>query len=176
MEPAAGPVPGGIPGAPMDAIRPEPESYDSTLDTLRHSRRVDELVLEMVADLLARVTRHDLSKMEDPEREMFDRVTPRLKASTYGSDEYKSFLADMGPGLEHHYAHNPHHPEHYPDGIRGMTLIDVAEMLADWRAAGERHADGDMAKSLAIQKERFDISPQLAAILYNTARSLGWLR
>jgi len=148
--------------------------YDSTLDTLMHSRRVDELLLSVVAALQSRVTRHDLSKMEPPEKDVFDRVTPRLKASTYGSTEYKGFLADMGEGLAHHYASNLHHPEHFDNGIDGMTLVDLIEMLVDWKAATERHADGDLVRSLGIQADRFDIAPQLSAVLANTAREFGW--
>jgi len=78
-------------------------------------------------------------------------------------------------GLAHHYAHNRHHPEHFPDGINGMTLMDLVEMLADWKAATERHDDGSLARSLGIQQDRFGITHQLAQILTNTAEHLGWL-
>ena len=54
--------------------------YDSTLDTMRHSRRVDQLLLQVIAALQDRVTRHDLSKMEPPEKAVFDRITPLLVA------------------------------------------------------------------------------------------------
>ena len=149
--------------------------YDSTLDTMRHSRRVDQLLLQIISALQDRVTRHDLSKMEPPEKAVFDRITPSLKASTYGSEEYKRSLADMGEILVHHYGANRHHPEHYADGIAGMTLVDVIEMLADWKAATERHDDGSLARSLTIQEERFGIEPQLMSILLNTAVAFGWL-
>jgi hypothetical protein len=151
------------------------EQYDSTLDTMRHSRRVDELLLQVVVALQGRVTRHDLSKMAPPEKAVFDRVTPLLKSSTYGSEEYKASLVDMGQGLAHHYGANRHHPEHYPTGISGMTLVDLIEMLADWKAATERHDDGSLARSLTIQQARFGISPQLMDILTNTAVMFGWL-
>ncbi len=149
--------------------------YDSTLDTMRHSRRVDQLLLQVVAAVQDRVTRHDLSKMEPPEKAVFDRVTPMLKDSTYGSDQYRASLVEMGEGLAHHYAGNRHHPEHYDAGISGMTLVDVVEMLADWKAATERHDNGSLARSLPMQAERFGISPQLMDILTNTAVHFGWL-
>lgn len=149
--------------------------YDSTLDTLKHSRRVDELLLELVAGILGRVTRHDESKMYPPEKDTFDEYSPKLKESTYGSGEYKGYLAEMQKALEHHYSNNRHHPEHYPNGVAGMTLVDLAEMLADWKAAGERHANGSLAESLRIQKDRFALSDQLLAILENTARASGWM-
>jgi hypothetical protein len=82
----------------------------------------------------------------------------------------------MGDGLKHHYAHNRHHPEFFgEDGVDGMTLVDVIEMLADWKAATEHHDDGDLAKSREIQQERFGLCDQLVAILSNTAKHFGWL-
>lgn len=151
------------------------EVEDSTLVTLQHSRRVDELLLQIISAVQGRVTKHDLSKMEDPEKATFDEMSSKLKTSTYGSDEYKGFLAAMKPALDHHYANNRHHPEHFSNGVNGMTLVDLIEMLADWKAAGERHADGSLARSLEIQKDRFNLSDQLLEILTNTAADAGWL-
>jgi hypothetical protein len=90
--------------------------YDSRPDTHEHIAQVRGLVLGVAGDLTERAHRHDRSKLEPPEVEVFDRVTPKLAGSTYGSDEYKGFLSDMGEGLEHHYAVNDHHPEHFPAG------------------------------------------------------------
>lgn len=149
--------------------------YDSTADTLKHSQRVGELLIQVITDLAERSVRHDRSKTEPPELEVFNEYTPKLKTSTYGSDEYKGFLSEMGEGLRHHYETNRHHPEHYADGIGGMTLVDLIEMLADWKAATERHDDGSLVRSLVIQRERFGISYQLLDVLQNTAREFGWL-
>jgi hypothetical protein len=154
---------------------PEAPGYDSTADTLKHALRVGVLMGQPIAELINRSVRHDHSKTEDPELAVFNEFTPKLKNSTYGSEEYKGFLAGMKVGLDHHYASNAHHPEHFPNGINGMTLVDLIEMLVDWRAATERHADGSLVRSLAIQKERFGISDQLAEILWNTARHFRWL-
>lgn len=150
-------------------------AYDSTADTLRHSRRVAELLGELISELITRGNTHDRSKTQEPELSTFNRVTPRLRTLTYGSDEYKACLADMGTALEHHYEHNRHHPEHHTGGVNGMTLVDVTEMLADWKAATERHPDGDLGKSLEIQRDRFGLSDQLFDILHNTAEQYGWL-
>lgn len=144
-------------------------------DTLKHSQRVGELMGALIKELIDRSLCHDRSKTESPELEVFNEYTPKLRESTYGSDEYKSFLAGMGEGLAHHYAHNRHHPEHFADGIDGMTLVDLIEMLADWKAAGERHANGSMVRSLEVQQARFGIGDQLLQILTNTATEYGWL-
>jgi hypothetical protein len=146
------------------------EPYDSTADTQAHIDRVQELLF----NLIWRASRHDQSKLADPEKAAFDVLTPRLKDLQYGSDEYRACLKEMKPALEHHYGANSHHPEHYPDGIDGMSLLDVMEMLCDWKAASERHATGSIRQSLAHNKERFGISDQLASILANTAEEMGW--
>lgn len=56
--------------------------------------------------------------------------------------------------------------------VEGMTLLGVIEMLCDWKAAGERHHDGNIFKSIEINTKRFSLSPQLVKILTNTAASL----
>jgi hypothetical protein len=149
-------------------------SYDSTEDTKAHIARVGELIGHFARNLESRAEFHDATKLVDPEKEVFDRVTPQLKALTYGSDEYKASLASLGEALRHHYANNRHHPEHHRTGVNDMNLLDVVEMLCDWKAATERHADGSIAKSLDINPVRFDICYQLARILRNTVRDLGW--
>ena len=151
------------------------EVYDSTLDTMKHSRRVDELLLQLVAAIQDRVGKHDESKMHDPEKAIFDEYTPLLKNATYGSDEYRQWLVEMKPGLDHHYASNRHHPEHFTDGIDGMTLVDLVEMLADWKAATERSDTGDLGRSLEINEKRFQMPPQMVSVLRNTASEHGWL-
>lgn len=155
--------------------RTEGVAYDSRPETLAHSQRVGELLVQVVKDLLDRATCHDRSKTLPPELDVFNEFTPKLKTSTYGSDEYKGYLASMGEGLAHHYAHNRHHPEHFADGVNGMTLVDVLEMLADWRAATERHDNGNLGSSLRIQRERFGLSDQLYRVLWNTAKACRWL-
>lgn len=149
--------------------------YDSRPDTLEHIAEVRDRLFEVILDLEDRARRHDQSKLVDPERAVFDEYTPKLRASTYGSDEYKSFLAGMGEGLKHHYAVNDHHPEHFTLGVREMDLIQLIEMLADWKAATLRHADGDLTRSIKQNAERFGYGQELGGLLIRTAERLGWL-
>ena len=148
--------------------------YDSTDDTLKHRENVRKFLNKIIAEIMDRQIRHDDSKLQEPEKSMYDEYTPRLQGMTYGSEEYKACLVAMGPALKHHYEANSHHPEHFENGINGMSLLDLLEMLADWKAAGMRHADGSMAQSLEINKIRFGMSDQLAEILQNTVRELEW--
>lgn len=152
-----------------------PETYDSRPDTIAHIRNVQGKMTLLIGEMQRRLLAHDKSKLEEPEKSIFDEFTPKLKDSEYGSEEYKGFLAEMKVALDHHYAANSHHPEHYPDGIRGMSLLDVIEMLVDWKAASERHATGDITKSIDMNQERFGYSDDLKAIFHNTAKELGWV-
>ena len=151
------------------------EAYDSRLDTYEHIGVVRSLILEVVSDLLKRSHTHDRSKLEPPERQIFDEYTPKLRKTTYGSDEYKKYLEAMGEGLRHHYASNRHHPEHFTGGIADMTLLDLIEMLADWAAAVQRHDDGNLRRSVEINAERFGIDRQLTSVILNTYQEMGWL-
>lgn len=141
---------------------------DANYETLRHIAIVRLILDEMSRLISFRGLLHDQSKLERPEVAVFAEFTPKLKGMTYGSDEYRKCLAEMRPALDHHYAANPHHPEHYPNGVSGMTIIDLVEMLADWKADTLRHEDGDMVKSIGINGTRFDLSPQLKSIFLNS--------
>jgi len=150
------------------------DEYDSTADTLLHIKRVSLLLNDAAAELLRRANVHDASKLKSPEKELFDEFTPKLKGVTYGSDQYKEFLAGLKVALDHHYSNNSHHPEHYENGVNGMDLFDLVEMFFDWKAASERHEDGNIFDSITINKGRFSISDQLAEILTNTAKKLNY--
>lgn len=151
------------------------EQYDSGPGTKEHIRRVGDLMALIEQKLAVRALLHDQSKLGLVEKPLFDTVVGKLKGMTYGSDEYKASLKELGPALKHHYEHNSHHPEHYVNGINGMSLLDLIEMLCDWKAAGERHADGSMRQSLNVNRQRFLIEGQLQQILENTAREFGWI-
>jgi hypothetical protein len=184
-------------------------AYDSRPDTEAHIREVQRRLARVLSELSGRSFLHDKSKLEEPEKSLFDKYTPLLRDTTYGSDQYKKYLEEMGSALNHHYEKNSHHPEHYlkPAGpeierirkhvegmsfhdpardwllsylreresrINGMSLLDVVEMLADWKAAGMRHKDGNLMESLEINRKRFGISDQLFSILINTVKELEW--
>lgn len=142
--------------------------YDSRLDTHEHIAQVRRLLLAVAVDLIRRAHEHDASKLVEPELSVFNEYTPKLRDSTYGSDEYKSFLDGMGEGLRHHYAANDHHPEHFGQGIDEMNLIQLVEMLCDWKAATLRHADGDIHGSITKNRERFDYEAPIERLLRNT--------
>lgn len=151
-------------------------NYDSLKGTIDHINSVRSKINLIIQDLLNRSLKHDMSKTESPEKEGYDEFTPMLRTLVYGSDEYWEMLKKMKPFLEHHYENNSHHPEYYLDGINGMNLLDLIEMMCDWKSAGERHpGDNSIVKSIEINAKRFGISDQLKQILLNTASYMEWI-
>lgn len=148
--------------------------YDSTDDTMRHKNRIKELLSDAAKELNKRGENHDQSKLEEPEKSHFDRLTPMLKDLTYGSEDYKKSLKELQIALKHHYENNSHHPEHYENGINDFDLFDLMELFFDWKAASERTNEGNIYKSIELNRERFGISEQLEIILINTAKRLGF--
>lgn len=146
----------------------EMEKFDSTKDTLLHIKRVSALLNNFAIELLKRANIHDESKLHNPEKELFDELTPILKNLKYGSLEYQESLDKLKPALDHHYRINSHHPQYYTNGIDGMNLLDLVEMYLDWKAASERTNGGKMLKSIEINKDRFNMSDQLVNIFNNT--------
>lgn len=147
-------------------------TYDSKLDTLKHKKRVLELISKVNTDLMFRGLTHDDSKLEEPEKSKFDEYTPKLKNLEYGSKEYKEALKGLDNALVHHYEMNDHHPEHFENGIKDMDLISLIELICDWIASSERHDNGDPIKSIDINQERFGYSDDLKEILKNTVERL----
>lgn len=136
--------------------------------TMRHIETVRNYLNMVIREFLARQELHDQTKLEEPEAQYLEEYTEKLRGITYGSEEYKKQMAAMQPGIDHHYKYNSHHPEHYPEGINGMNLFDLMEMICDWKAATLRHNDGDIRRSLEINKQRYNIDAQLFKILENT--------
>lgn len=150
-------------------------SYDSTGDTLTHIQQVRYQMKQVIEDLVRRATSHDASKLKSPEKEVFDKYTPMLADSTYGSHEYKQFLREMQSGLKHHYSENDHHPEHFRGGVKEMNLVQVLEMLCDWKAATMRHNDGNLRDSIMVNADRFKYSDEFRDMLIRTAQYFEWL-
>lgn len=145
-----------------------PTKKDSTKATFKHIDQVFENLSFFSTELLTRGHMHDRSKLLPPEKEGFDQNTCQLKTMVYGSPEYKESRKRMKPTLDHHYANNDHHPEHYAK-VDEMNLFALVEMFCDWCASVKRNKDGDIFKSLEINKKRFKLSKQMYSILKNTA-------
>lgn len=142
------------------------------LEAIKHIHRVRYFLYLMIQELDNRARLHDQSKLESPESEIFGEFTPELAKTEYNSPEYKALLEKVKPAIDHHYSKNRHHPEHWPNGINDMTLIDLVEMISDWRAATERNKNGNIRTSIEKNTDRYGMSPQLAQIMQNTVREM----
>jgi len=141
------------------------ENYDCTNDVTSHVRIVKRYLDKTVLWLVDRSVVHDASKLQEPEKTVFDEFTPKLKELTFGSAEYKAALAGMGEGLKHHYENNRHHPEHFESGVNGMTLVDLIEMVCDWRGAAFLKGE---TVNLDYLADRFGLSEQMKSVIANT--------
>lgn len=144
------------------------EEKATNFDTMRHIERVRNLLNLVIIEMLQRQEEHDQSKLVSPEVEAFTAKTQDLAASTFGSSEYEKNKQDIDSAIQHHYAKNRHHPEHFKNGIRDMNLVDLIEMFCDWKASSERHNDGNLRKSIEHNAKRFNMSPDLVEIFENT--------
>lgn len=143
--------------------------YDSTIDANAHIVKIQYVINNIIIpELTERAKNHDKSKLESPEKETYDKYIPLLKKVKYGTPEYTKLKDEMAKtGVGHHYSVNRHHPEHFENGIKDMTLIDVIEMFCDWYAASLRSDTGFMS-GLSMNKDRYDISDELNQIFINT--------
>lgn len=137
-------------------------------ETLKHVNEVRGNIWNLIRELDHRAAVHDASKFEEPERSVFASNTPKLAKTEYGTEEYQKLLGEVNVAIQHHYSKNTHHPEHWPNGINDMDLLDLIEMLCDWAAATKRNLNGNVHKSIEHNQDRFGMTPQLAQIFKNT--------
>lgn len=148
----------------------EQKLSDSDNSNIEHINDVRKLLTLCIMEIHKRSTNHDASKLESPEREIFGKHFSELKNTEYGSKEYEELLEKVKPAIDHHYANNRHHPQFHENGVNDMDLIDLLEMLMDWIASSSRNKNGNIRKSLKVNKEKYGISDQLITILENTVR------
>lgn len=149
-------------------LTPEQKAY--CYAQLRHIERLRNLLNVAVIDLLRRGETHDQTKMQEPEMAIFIAKAENLEEMTYAGPEYTESRRKLAAALQHHYAVSRHHPEHFKNGVNDMTLLDLLEMLLDWKASSERQHNGNILTSITENKHRFHIDTQLAQILENTAK------
>lgn len=144
------------------------------LETTQHKAWVFWYLLLACWALIRRAWRHDWSKYSREEAGHFEQATP-LKQLPYGSPAYYAEMEKIKPALKHHYEANSHHPEHYRVGIHGMSPLDKIEMLCDWKAAGRRHKNGDLRKSIETNQGRFGYTNAVRQGLIRDAKEIGLL-
>jgi hypothetical protein len=137
-----------------------------------HQDKVRKLLNYVIGEFWVRYQDHDKSKLEEPEFPIFDKYFDKLLETEYGSPAYTEQLKFIVKAATHHYGVSRHHPEHFTDGVNGMNLIDLIEMVADWIAATSYGPNGNIKKSIEFNTQRFELSDQLVCVFKNTA---SWL-
>ena len=127
-------------------------SEKSLIDTINHIRLVQKFMAEIISRLEKRLLLHDDSKLNEPELSGYDGLSDAPKGLEYGSTEYRAA---------------------FQNGINDMDLIQIIEMLADWKAASTRNSD-TLKTTLDKTLERFGVNDQLALIIRTIADTLWW--
>jgi hypothetical protein len=142
------------------------------LATIKHKAWVAYFMVGFAFDLIWRAVIHDWSKFTPAESSGFAAVINELHGTTYNSPEYHVLLKRLEETLKLHYSRNSHHPQYFEGGINGMNLLDLLELYCDWMAAGKRHRDGCMLRSIRENTTRFSMSSQLVDIFNNTTTGI----
>lgn len=132
-----------------------------TLVTIsRHVRLVQKNLGKIVRQLESRAVGHDLSKLADDEFKGFVTLNNIARNHEYGSPEYKQSLEANKGVIDLHFQRNSHHPEYYQNGVSGMSLVDIIEMVCDWKAASETYGQTSFKDSVDISIKRFNLTPE----------------
>jgi hypothetical protein len=149
--------------------------FDFLCETILHISEVKENLETISSDLLKRGHAHDRTKLQEPEFSAFVSTREKFKKANYGSKEYQECCDVIKSVVDHHYANNRHHTGFYKDGVTDMTLMDIMEMIADWKAAERRSPDSTLNDTLELTFKKHAIEGQLQKIITNTLGYLRWL-
>lgn len=142
--------------------------------TKEHINKVRDSMDTFSKIIKMRGLKHDLSKItSDIEYDNYRKVIMTLKLEKTGSPEYNKARESIKPAVDHHYENNEHHPEHFKDGISGMTLVDLLEMMSDWQAVNDEKPGRDIKPWIRSCKDKYKMSDDLFNVFMNTADLLS---
>ena len=150
-------------------------TFDFLCDTILHVTEVQENLEVISSDLRRRGFAHDRTKFQEMEFDAFVSTRDKFKKANYGSREYKECTDVIKPAIVHHYENNRHHTGFHKNGINDMNLMDLCEMIADWKAAERRSPDKKLGDTLEYAFRKYEINDQLGKIIINTLKSLNWI-
>ena len=134
------------------------------MTTIKHKLWVLFFITRFCLKLIWRGITHDLSKFSIAELKGYSSNFHEFKHSVYGTKQYTQHITNIQKTINHHYKHNPHHPNHYKGQIELMSLLDIVEMYMVWKAASKKYLNGNLRKSLQINTKRFKLDKQLSGI------------
>lgn len=137
-----------------------------------HKNNVEKKMESLCLDLAQRARDHDNSKLESPEYFAWKKMDEEPRYP-YGTPEYFDKKRRYDYVFQEHYKNpkNRHHPEHWPNGVEDMNLLDLIEFLCDMFSYKEANISySEAVEMLQTQVKRFKISDDLAWILLNTVK------
>ena len=140
---------------------------------LKHKEEITQLMSKFAAEISYRSGIHDNSKFSPEEFDVYSSNVQDFNKYDFDSEEEKRLRERVYPAAKAHQKRNRHHPEHFKNGIDDMNLIDLLEMICDWKSASSRAPGDSLRKGLPILKEKYKISPQLYQILTNTIKDFN---
>lgn len=149
--------------------------FDYLCDIILHVSEVSENMETIASELRKRGITHDRTKFQELEFDAFVSTRDKFKKANYGSPEYQECVDQIKPAIDHHHSNNRHHPDFHPAGIKDMTLVDICEMISDWKAASRRSPSRKFEDTLDYNFKKYGIEGQLAKIITNTLTSMGWI-
>ena len=151
-------------------------TFDFLCDIILHVGEVQENIEEFTSELKKRGLAHDRTKFLALEFDAFVSTREDFKRANYGSEEYKRCVDEAHGAVVHHHENNRHHTHYHKNGIDDMNMIDIIEMVCDWKAASRRSPDMDFAGSIDHAFKKYGVGKQLGRILKNTFEQLGWIK
>ena len=145
----------------------DPSAIKTINSILNHKKKVKDRMLFLAKEIIKRAEEHDNSKLKAPEINWLIEMDKEPKVE-YGTPEYFEKMKRWDKFFKHHYKNNSHHPDHYVQGVYGMTIVDLVEMMCDVVSYIEELHVCQTSKIIKEQKERFDIDEGIAQILINT--------
>jgi hypothetical protein len=133
-----------------------------------HIYLVQLFLIRVVEALHVRIMSHDQSKLSRPEVKLFSELLPDISSPPRkGTFAHAKMIKSLNSAMDKHYANNRHHPEHHRNGIDNMDMVDLLEMLCDWKAV-EGSGEFTIGELLEDARERHGIGEQLYNVLANT--------
>ena len=145
---------------------PEVEIFDEYTPKLAGCTYGSELYASFLAGMKPALDHHYAandhhpeyhSAPDDPKVARLEAAQEHVKAGPYSSTESTDATTCISDDIKFRKS-----------SIRGMNLVQLVEMLCDWKAATMRHKDGDIRRSIEINQGRFGYSDEIKQILLNT--------
>lgn len=143
------------------------KAIETVREVIKHRQSVNKKLNFLSKEISKRGEEHDLSKLQYPEINWLIQMDKEPKYE-YGTKEYFQKMKKWNKFFVHHYTNNRHHPDHFQEGVYGMTLVDLCEYISDIISYYDEMHVGDAIKTIEKQKERFKLDEQLSQILKNT--------